>query len=161
LRQANQFWRSVLANISEEEIPSNSIVFYTAHNDKVEDSRFIEARGLSKGAYIRPKPEFVITRIKSFSSTETSAFGDRDYKTIAIKLFSADARKLEVLRRTRAYADRSINEFVVMLGNKPTSSLWLQNTESIPSIPIGYLVFPKGQDTHEVEQFLKNIVQDK
>jgi hypothetical protein len=141
-----------------KEVLSNSLVFYTAHQNMVEDGRFIEARDPSKGAYIRPKPELIVTHIKSFSSSETSAFGDRDYKTIAITLLPADASKLEVLRRTRVGADRSINEYVVMLGNKPTSSIWMPGARFIPS---GYLLFPKNQDTHDVEQFLKNIVQHK
>jgi hypothetical protein len=141
-----------------KEVLSNSLVFYTAHQNMVEDGRFIEARGLSVGTYIRPKPELIVPHIKSFSSIEASAFGSRDYKAIAITLLPADAKKLEVLRRTRVGADRSINEYVVMLGNKPTSSYW----DSDPHfMPIGYLLFPKNQDTHDVEQFLKNIVQHK
>jgi hypothetical protein len=155
-----------ITSISEE-IPSNSLAFYTAHKVKVEGGRFIDAlglskaRGLSKRAYIRPKPELVITHIKSFStSTLNLYFWEPGFKRIAVKLFPDDARKLEILRRTRVVGAGPglINDFVVMLGGKPTLSLWPPNSGSIS---VGYLYFPKDQDTHEVEQFLKNLVQDK
>jgi|GEM_PF-4480437 len=47
---------------------------------------------------------------------------------------------------------------ITSIGSKPTSSLWPPDSGSIS---VGYLYFPKDQDTHEVEQFLKNLVQDK
>jgi hypothetical protein len=87
-------------------------------------------------------------------------FWEPGFKRIAVKLFPDDARKLEILRRTRVVGAGPglINNFVVMLGGKPTSSLWSPDSGSIS---VGYLYFPKDQDTHEVEQFIKNLVQDK
>ena len=141
-----------------EDVLSNSLTFYTAHDEMVENGRFIDTPDLPHEGYIRPNPELVVIRIESFSDNVQNGFRGNG-RTIEITLFPSDARKLEVLMGTRlSNSHKALNKMVVMLGDKPLSSLWEIDSHLKPS---GYLFFRDGEDNQEAVHNLQKLVRSK
>ena len=160
-------WAISEAEVQEQENPipdvptevlSNSLTFYIAHHNKVQDGRFIGPPDFEEWqtCYIRPKPDLVITNIKSFSTNffwHSSLY--TNWQSVKVTLFPSDAKKVIELQR-RGDVDLSP---VCMLDNKPSQSIWRDNSPN--STPTGLLTFHKEQDIHEIVLELQKLVQFK
>jgi len=168
---------NTLSSISDE-VLSNSLSYYVVHKNIVENGRYINSTDFLTTGYIRPKPDVLITNIKSFSINLPNDVLNKDwprpnfhfantdkqepYSAFSITLFTKDAQKVARLE----WANNGGNDLLFMLGNKPLAANYL-STGKFDKIPIPtnsqtiYLPLREHQDIHEIEQALQKLVQEK
>jgi hypothetical protein len=161
-----------------DEVLSNSLSYYVVHKNIVENGRYINSTDFLTTGYIRPKPDVLITNIKSFSINLPNDVLNKDwprpnfhfantdkqepYSAFSITLFTKDAQKVARLE----WANNGGNDLLFMLGNKPLAANYL-STGKFDKIPIPtnsqtiYLPLREHQDIHEIEQALQKLVQEK